>query len=462
MSTHDESTGRAEQQDPTNDQNRAWEGSTAGLAVEVVKRLSQVGAIPAAALFRAATGFIAGGVVGDTDDRRENNQAKNAKMLFEVLGSMRGGAAKLGQALSVFEPAVPQQLIGPYREALTKLQEQLPPIPIEALKSSLAGLPDGVIVDPKPVASASLGQVHRGTWTDGRPVAVKIQYPGIDRMVRADAITLRALGPIIEAIFPGSKAMNVVDEHVRHLQRELDYDAEARSQQRFARAWSRSTDIHIPEVVWNSPTVLVTEWSDSVPLRELIASEPGSPLYALRDRAGQLLLEFTLQNPELLGLVHGDPHPGNFRIAADGSRLTVLDFGAVGEDDGFTELFALAALALQSGDDSALSSAHERWVRKGWLDPAVDVDRFAELLRTDSTPLSEDSFRFSRDWMNSQASRWWSPSASFEAATLVRMPAAALLEHRALTGALALCCQLEAEVPLRRLLQRVVSSLPQH
>ena len=458
MSDFDEPTSTPSGDDQGDRQQKAWEGMTAGLAVEVVKRLSQVGAIPAAALLRAATGFIAGGVVGDTDERRTNNQAKNAEMLFEVLGSLRGGAAKLGQALSVFEPAVPQQLIGPYRQALTKLQEQLPPIPIDALKSSLGGLPAGVVVDPTPVASASLGQVHRGTWSDGRAVAVKIQYPGIERMVRADAIALRALGPVIEAVFPGSEAMNIVDEHVRHLQRELDYDAEARSQRRFARAWSRRKDINIPEVVWNSPTVLVTEWSESIPLREIIASEPGSELYGLRDRAGLLLLKFTLLNPERLGLVHGDPHPGNFRISPDGAQLTVLDFGAVGEEDGFTELFALAALALQSGEPAAMTSAHERWMRKGWLDPSVDVTRFSELLSTETSPLSKRNFRFTRDWMNSQASRWWSPSATFEAATQVRMPSAALLEHRALTGALALCCQLEATVPLRGLLESVVES----
>ena len=431
-------------------------GVSPGVAFEVMRRLSQAGTVPAAALLRAATGFIAGTVNGDTEERRETNQARNAEQLFNVLGAMRGGAAKIGQALSVFEPAVPQHLIGPYRDALTRLQEQLPPVPYKALQSSLAGLPAGVVIDPKPVASASLGQVHRGTWHDGRSVAVKIQYPGIDKMVRADALTLRALGPVLEAVFPGSKAMNVVDEHVHHLQRELDYDAEARSQRRFTKAWSRSKEIHIPEVIWNSPTVLVTEWSDDVPLREVIASEPGSELYGLRDRAGQLLLKFTLMNPERLGLVHGDPHPGNFRIARDGSRLTVLDFGAVGEEDGFTELFALAALALQSGDSAAIASAHERWIRKGWLDPSVTVEEFTELLASDNSPLEKKSFRFSRGWMNGQAARWWSPSASFEAASRVRMPAAALLEHRALTGALALCCQLEAEVPLRALLEQVI------
>jgi predicted unusual protein kinase regulating ubiquinone biosynthesis (AarF/ABC1/UbiB family) len=434
-----------------------WEGTTPALAFEMLRRVSQAGAVPAAALLRASTSLIAGSFAGDTAERRTENQAKNAEMLFNVLGSMRGGAAKLGQALSVFEPAIPQHLIEPYRQALTKLQEQLPPLPFESLRSSLAGLPDGVHIDPSPVASASLGQVHRGTWLDGRTVAVKIQYPGIAKMVRADALALRALGPVIEAVLPGSKAMNIVDEHVRHLQRELDYDAEARSQRRFARAWSRAKDIHVPEVVWNSPTVLVTEWSDDIPLREVIAASPDSPLSALRDKAGQLLLKFTLSNPERLGLVHGDPHPGNFRIAADGSRLTVLDFGAVGEEDGFTELFALAALAMQSKDRGELEQVRERWVRKGWLDESVDTDGFVALLDTDSSPLEKANFRFTRDWMNTQASRWWNPSTSFDAATVVRMPAAALLEHRALTGVFALCCQLEAKVPLRTMLQRVTT-----
>jgi predicted unusual protein kinase regulating ubiquinone biosynthesis (AarF/ABC1/UbiB family) len=426
-------------------------------SLESLKRFAQIAGVPLLAGMRAAGGAVAGTLYGDRDSRRDGNQLKNAETLFTVLGTLRGGAAKLGQALSVFEPAVPQQLIGPYREALTKLQEQLPPVPFAALSSSLRGLPDGVVIDPKPVASASLGQVHRAVWSDGRAVAVKIQYPGVEKMVRADALQLRFLGPVLEAVFPGSRAMNVVDEHVRYLQRELDYEAEARNQRRFARGWARSSEIHIPEVVWVSPTVLVTEWSDGVPLREVIASTPGSAYDALRDRAGELLLRFTLSNPERLGLVHGDPHPGNFRIAADGSRLVVLDFGAVGDEDGFTELFALAATALHDGGPAALGTAHERWMRKGWLDASVDVEMFAKLLKTDSNPLAKASFQFSREWMNSQASRWWNPQAGMEAATQVRMPAGALLEHRALTGVLALCCQLEAKVPLRKLLNAVLT-----
>ena len=424
--------------------------------LESIKRFAQIAGIPLMAGVRAATTAVAGTIKSDREERTGDDQLKNAQMLFTVLGNLRGGAAKIGQALSVFEPAIPQNLIGPYRESLTKLQEQLPPLPFQSLKPSLKNFPDGVTIDPNPVASASLGQVHRATWLDGTQVAVKIQYPGIDKMVRADALQLRFLGPILELLFPGSKAMSVVEEHVRHLQKELDYEAEARSQRRFARSWSKSTDIHIPRVIWVSPTVLVTEWSDDLPLREIISSTLNSPLYALRSPAGELLLKFTLSNPGELGLVHGDPHPGNFRISPDGKKLTVLDFGAVGDDDGFTELFALAALALHSQDPVAIKDAHEKWTRKGWLDPKVTVDDFIRLLSTDSDPLASDNFTFSRDWMNTQASKWWTPSAGLEAISQVKMPPGALLEHRALTGVLALCCQLEATLPLKSMLTQLV------
>ena len=423
--------------------------------LESFKRFAQIASIPLKAGVRSATAAVTGTLNNDHEQRRGDNQLKNAEALFTVLGTLRGGAAKIGQALSVFEPAIPQHLIAPYRESLIKLQEQLPPLPFQSLKSSLKNFPEEVVIDPNPVASASLGQVHRAIWLDGTEVAVKIQYPGIEKMVRADAMQLRFLGPILELLFPGSRAMSVVEEHVRHLQKELDYELEARNQRRFARFWAHSEEINIPGVIWVSPTVLVTRWSDDLPLREIINSSSESPLHSLRSSAGKLLLKFTLSNPSGLGLVHGDPHPGNFRLSADGKRLTILDFGAIGEDDGFTDLFARAALALHSHDPESIKDAYERWLRKGWLDPKVTQADFEKLLSTDDNPLINEQFSFSRDWMNTQASKWWTPSAGLEAISQVKMPPGALMEHRALTGALALCCQLESTLPLRAMLQEL-------
>ena len=133
---------------------------------------------------------------------------KAAQQLFTVLGELKGGAMKVGQALSVMEAAMPEQYGKPYREALTKLQREAPPLPAAKVHRVL----DAQLgtkwrerfasFDDMPVASASIGQVHKAVWSDGREVAVKIQYPGADEALRADLKTMQRHGQRVQTAVP--------------------------------------------------------------------------------------------------------------------------------------------------------------------------------------------------------------------------------------------------------------------
>lgn len=134
-------------------------------------------------------------------------QQRTAEQLFSTLGQLKGGAMKLGQALSVFESALPEQIAGPYRAALTKLQEAAPPMPVASVHAALAerlGEDWRELFEEfedKPAAAASIGQVHRAVWHDGREVAVKVQYPGAGDALLSDLTQLgrfaKLLGPLV-------------------------------------------------------------------------------------------------------------------------------------------------------------------------------------------------------------------------------------------------------------------------
>src|SRR5699024_1231548 len=204
------------------------------------------------------------------------------------------GAMKLGEAMSVFAAAMPDELAAPYREALTKLQRDAPPMTAHAVHRVLDQQfgtkcrSRFTRFDDEPTAAASIGQVHRAVWSDGRPVAVKIQYPGADEALRSDLRQLRRLTPVFRPFAPGTDVNALVDELAAREEEELDYRIEADYQRRFAAEYAGDDLIAIPRVVASAPKVLVTEWQDGTPLAEII--DDGSP--AQRNAAGLRLCEF--------------------------------------------------------------------------------------------------------------------------------------------------------------------------
>ncbi len=383
-------------------------------------------------------------------------QARTAEQLFQVLGQLKGGAMKLGQAMSVFEAALPEEVAAPYRAALTKLQEAAPPLPAETVHRVLATelgedwRSSFTSFDDTPAAAASIGQVHRAVWADGTPVAVKIQYPGAGKALLSDLRQLARLARMFSALAPGLDVKPLVTELQARVAEELDYRLEADSQRAFAAAYDGDPEICIPQVVTGSERVLVTHWIEGVALSAVI--KDGTP--EQRDRAALLLARFLFSGPVLAGLLHADPHPGNFRLLPDG-RLGVIDFGAVNRlPDGAPEpIGRIARLALDGDADGVLAALRS----EGFVKPDIEVDARAVLdyVAPLLAPIAEPTFRFTRAWLRSEALRVGDPRTP--AAALGRqlnLPPSYLLIHRVTLGTIGVLCQLGGEAPFRSEMER--------
>ena len=179
-------------------------------------------------------------------------QQRTADQVFRVLGELKGGAMKLGQALSVFEAALPPEIAEPYRAALARLQESAPPLPARTIHKVLAGdmgeqwRASFAEFDDQPAAAASIGQVHRAVWHDGRQVAVKVQYPGAGRALISDFNQLSRFARLFGALMPGLDAKPLLAELRDRVAEELDYRLEAAAQQAFAAAYAGDPDVCVP------------------------------------------------------------------------------------------------------------------------------------------------------------------------------------------------------------------------
>ena len=378
-------------------------------------------------------------------------QQRTAEQIFRVLGELKGGAMKLGQALSIFEAALPPEIASPYRATLTKLQEAAPPLPTRTVHQVLTRELGEDWRDlfaefsDTPAAAASIGQVHEAVWHDGRRVAVKIQYPGAGRALIGDFNQLSRAGRLFGMLMPGLDVKPLLDELKDRISEELDYELEAMSQQMFADAYAGDPDIYVPNVVTSTGQVLVSEWMDGTPLSRIIAE--GSK--EQRDKAGILLVRFLFSGPSRAGLLHADPHPGNFRLLDDG-RLGVLDFGAVDRLPGGLPRFFGRLLRIMHEDDPDTEEVERELRANGFLRPGIHVD--LEALQAFLAPLAEpskvDSFKFTREWMREEASRVTDMRAG-NISRQFNVPPSYVLIHRVSTAGIGVLCQLECEGEFR-------------
>jgi predicted unusual protein kinase regulating ubiquinone biosynthesis (AarF/ABC1/UbiB family) len=255
------------------------------------------------------------------------HQLRTAEQVAQALGNMKGAMMKVGQMLSYLDDGLPE----PLRDALAQLQQDAPPMSADlaagVIERELGAPPEKVFAewDPVPIAAASIGQVHRAITHDGRAVAVKVQYPGVDEAIKADLDNAGLLFSGMKMMFPGMDTGPIVDEVRARLAEELDYLREAESQRFFTDAYAGHPFIHVPEVIddYCTARVFTSELAEGVRFEEVQGWSQEE-----RNLAAESIYRFVIRSMWRLHAFNGDPHPGNY-LFRPGGRVTFLDFGLV-------------------------------------------------------------------------------------------------------------------------------------
>ncbi|RYE75640.1 MAG: AarF/ABC1/UbiB kinase family protein, partial [Myxococcales bacterium] len=255
-----------------------------------------------------------------------------AEAMLRTLGEMKGLPLKLGQMLSYIDGLAPPGYEEKFQEALRVLQQQAPPLDPGAaervLAAELRGSPDTLFAswEREPFAAASIGQVHRATTRSGQRVAVKVQYPGIDRAIENDLKSLTLLEQFASPLSRQYHSDEALAEIRAVFLAELDYGREARMADLFRTTSAGIAGVVIPRVHHSLTTrrVLTTELLGGQGYQEFCATASADE----RSAAGVALWSFMFKNMLCHGLLYADPHPGNYRFLGDG-RVGVLDFGCV-------------------------------------------------------------------------------------------------------------------------------------
>ncbi len=264
---------------------------------------------------------------------QENSSYTSAQRFRQALAELDGTFIKLGQALSTRPDLLPTDLV----TELAKLQDAAPAAPFESIRQiicdELGSPPEEIFatIDPEPIASASIGQVHSATVKNGRPVIVKVVRPGVPELCEQDLEILASMAEWMEQHSQLGRDYDVialVDEFAYRLRNELDYTIEGHNADIFRRNFAGDEGIYIPRVYWQWTTkrVLTMERINGIKINDLAALDAaGINRHAVAGNAVRLILREVFE----FGFFHADPHPGNVFVMPDGST-GLIDFGMVG------------------------------------------------------------------------------------------------------------------------------------
>ena len=329
-----------------------------------VARFARVGA----GLGGAAATFGANALFSSGDA-----EARNAKALKETLGRLKGPLMKVAQMLATIPDLLPPE----FASQLTELQTNAPAMGPAFVRRRMAAElgPDWqgrfAAFDLVPAAAASLGQVHRATAVDGRALAVKLQYPEMQSAMESDLGQLRVLFGLGRQMFDAIDTREVITEIAERLREELDYEHEAKAMRLYGDFFEARADIAVPrpDLDLSTGRVITMDWLEGRGLQ----SFKGEDL-ATRNRVARTLFEAWWTPLTQLGVIHGDPHLGNYSFTDDAGRLNLLDFGCVrvfppAFVGGVVKLFH----AMSTGDRAGEADAYHAWGFKDLSDDLMDV-----------------------------------------------------------------------------------------
>jgi predicted unusual protein kinase regulating ubiquinone biosynthesis (AarF/ABC1/UbiB family) len=328
-----------------------------------LRRTAQVGSVMGTEGARYA-GTRAANVARSRERAAEHLDRRHleaAERMVETLGTMKGAAMKIGQLASFIDTDfLPEEYRALYQEKLGELRTSAPPMSWAQVKRVLEEEWEDPVeslfedFEHDASAAASIGQVHRASLPDGRRVAVKIQYPGVDQAIRADMQNAGMILRMAKALAPGLDARAAAEELKERVLEELDYEYEAQNQRAFARGYRGHPFIYVPDVVTrlSRSRVLVTEWVDGLGFEEVKRLPQGE-----RDRFGEIVYRFCFGSIYHLQHFNADAHPGNYLLMAD-DRVAFLDFGMTKQlDKEQIELEIAAVEAVLSDDPERLRVA---------------------------------------------------------------------------------------------------------
>lgn len=329
----------------------------------------------------------------------EARRMANSARLYETLGDMKGLMMKLGQIMSFVDETMPPE----YRESLAQLQRSAPSMSPalvhEVIRAELGASTSRIFAsfDEEPVASASIGQVHRATLRGGREVAVKVQYPGVDDAIRADLQNMKTLYSLISMAWKNLDPEPVLAEVRERIWEELDYRYEAENQKRFHQIYRDHPFIRVPGVVEELSTrrILTQDFVRGRGFYEVL-DDPQD----MKDRYGEAIYRFVFGSMHMFGIFNGDPHPGNYFFHDDGA-VTFVDFGAVKyfSESRMNDLVSYV-LAGAADDPEAFAVALKR---VGFLldehEKDVSIEELHRIMSFHFDPIREDApYTYSTSW----------------------------------------------------------------